>query len=114
MSDLLLGTVKGKFAPATHVAPGTNLVATIELYAADAPQLADARVDFELTKDGDPWVISRTAASLAKTELDRRRIAEGRVPLQGLGPGSYTLSAVIQNGTTTVGKVSRPIAITAR
>jgi VWFA-related protein len=113
VSDLLLGTVTDKFAPATHVAPSTNLAATIELYAADAAQLADARVDFELRKDGDAEVIARTAASVAQTELDRRRVAEGQIPLQGLGPGSYTISAVIQHGTTAVGKVSRTIVIIA-
>ena len=46
----------------------------------------------------------------ARTRSPENR--EGRVSLQGLGPGSYTLSAVIQKGTTAVGNVSRPIAIT--
>ena len=111
VSDLVLGTVKGKFTPATHVAPGTNLAATIELYAENAAQLAEARIDFEVSKEGSSEVIARTPASFAKAQIDRQS-AEGLVRLQGLAPGTYTVSAGIHKGPTAVGKVSRVIVIT--
>jgi hypothetical protein len=89
------------------------VAATIELYADDAAQLAEARIDFELSKEGDSTVVARTPASFAKAQTDRRRSAEGLVRLQGLGPGTYTVSAVIQKGASAVGKVSRSIVVTA-
>ena len=113
VSDLVLGTVTGKFTAATHVAPGTSLAATIELYAEDAAQLAEARIDFELTKENDAKVLARAPARFAKMEIERRRSAEGLLRLQGLVPGTYSVSAVIQAGTAVVGRVSRSIVITA-
>jgi hypothetical protein len=75
------------------VAQSLGVVVAVALLPVSVPEL-----DFELRKDGDAEVIARTAASVAQTELDRRKVAEGQIPLQGLGPGSYTISAVISEG----------------
>ena len=111
-SDLLLGTSAEQFTPATHLQSGTPLTAMLELYTADPLLFADVNVELELRKGTDVAVVGRGTAHVMETAQDRRRVAEGRLTLDRLDPGLYSLSAIIRKGAVPVGKVTRTVAIT--
>jgi VWFA-related protein len=112
-SDLLVGTATDRFAPATHIAPGTDVSTLLELYTAEPSQFDDVSVALEMRKGTEAVPMKRAAATISQTALDRRRVAEGRLPAEGLTPGPYTVSAIISKGATPIGRVSRTIVVKA-
>jgi hypothetical protein len=84
----------------------------LELYTADPLLFADVNVELELRKGTDVAVVGRGTAQVMETAQDRRRVAEGRLTLDRLDPGLYSLSAIIRKGAVPVGKVTRTVAIT--
>jgi VWFA-related protein len=112
-SDLLLGTVQERFRPSAQVPASAQLAALIELYASDPAGLDGVGVGYELRKANEDVVVRQATALVSKTQLDRRRIAEGAVTLAGLAPGRYALSAILYRNQQPLGKITRPFEITA-
>jgi hypothetical protein len=112
-SDLLLGTVRETFRPSAQVPSSARLAALVELYASDPAGLDDVVVGFELRKANDDVIVRHATAAVSKTQLDRRRIAEGALPLDGLAPGRYALSAILYRKQQPLGKVTRLVDVIA-
>ena len=106
-SDLLLGTVQERFRPSAQGQSSARLAARVEVYASDPAGLDAVGVEFELRQANDDAVVRRATARVSKTPLDRRRVAEGNLPLEGLAPGRYAVSALLYRRQEPLGKVTR-------
>ena len=111
-SDLLLGTAQEKFHPSAQVPASARLATLVELYASDPARLDGVAVGYELRKANEDVVVRQVTAVVSKTALDRRRVAEGAVPLDGLAPGRYAVSAILSRNHQPLGKITRPFEIT--
>jgi hypothetical protein len=110
-SHLLVGSAAEKFAPSTHFAAGSESAALLEIYAAD-PSFFDAvTVDLEVRRPGEDAVLARGPLTLHQTPQAGRRIAEGRVPLDMLPPGTYVVSAVVRRPGEAGGKISSTVVL---
>jgi hypothetical protein len=89
------------------VPTSARLAALVELYASDPAGLEDVGVGLELRKANDDVVVRHGTAVVSKTQLDRRRVAEGALALDGLAPGRYALSAILYRKQQPLGKVTR-------
>jgi hypothetical protein len=112
-SDLFIGVEHERFVPLSHVPADAPISAFLELYTADPAVFEGIGVALELRRAGEDAVLARTAAKIATTNLERRRVAEGRIDSTSLAAGAYTVSAVVQNGAVPVAKVSRTVVVRA-
>ena len=110
-SDLILGTASDRFAPAIHIATGTPIAALLELYATDPAQFAEVSVELELRAAGSDVVVARAPATVNPTPVDTRRIADGRLDVAGLAPGTYAVSAVVKRDGQPVATIGRTIVV---
>lgn len=108
-SDLIVGTVEDRFAPATYVAVGKPLTALLELYAPDPAQFGDVSVELELRAAGSATVVAHAPASVNLTPVGGRRVADGRLDPPGLAPGAYVVSAIVKQNGQSVATISRTI-----
>ena len=113
LSDLILGESSESFAPRTHVSAGTPIRAILEFYTTDPAQFEGLTVNLELRRSGEDVAAARAPAVVNKTNLERRQIADGQLP-PTQEPGSYVVSAVVQQGGKPVGRVSRAIVVRPR
>jgi hypothetical protein len=67
----------------------------------------------EVRRAGEEAVVSQVPAKVGTTELERRRVAEGRFDSKDLAAGTYTVSAVVRKGTVPAAKVSRTVIVKA-
>jgi VWFA-related protein len=111
-SDVFAGKSGDRFTPVTDTTAGVLMGALIELYAADAPTLAGATVEFELRRSGTEPILARSAARISTTDLPGRRVADATIATTNVEPGEHTVSALISLNGAIVGRVSRAIQIT--
>lgn len=105
-SDLIVGSPSAGFTPSSHVRP-PRVEALIELYSTDPGRFDNVTVELELAKDGT--ILAHGAATIARTALERRRIAQGTMEVPELEPGTYVVSAVVKRSERPFASVSRTV-----
>jgi hypothetical protein len=110
-SNLLVGTTSEQFAPVTHFEAGAAASALLELYAADPAHLETVTVNFEVRRSGEDAVLAVAPAVVHTTEQARRRVADGRVPIDTLTPGTYVVSAIVRRAKEPGARISSTIVI---
>lgn len=86
------------------------VIGYVELASVAAPQLERAEVRFEIAETADAEPIEHLMATIQSVDPGRR-IAEARLPLQWLPPGSYVARAEVSLGGRPVGRVTRPFRL---
>jgi VWFA-related protein len=112
-SDLILGDSSDAFTPRTHVSAGAGIRGIVELYSTDPTQFETVTVNLELRRSAEEAVIARAESVLAKSNLERRQIADGQLP-PVQEPGSYVVSAVVEQSGKPVGRFSRSVVVRPR
>lgn len=104
-SDLFVGqAVEGRFQPRISIGRSADaMVAFVELYAPDG-QFTGAAVDFEIEGPEGP---TGAAVPASLSGSGTKRVAQAVVPLEGLEPGRYEVTAAVRSGTTELGSVRR-------
>jgi hypothetical protein len=105
-SDLIVGRSASAFAPSIRITP-PHATAILEMYTTEPTRFEGISVELELSSEGQ--VLATGPATIVRTALDRRQIAEGRINVQELAPGTYTLSAIVKRGGQPIAKVSRTL-----
>ena len=109
VSDLFVGdAVQGRFQPRVSIRRGTeDLVAFLELYPA-SEDVAGLQVDFEMDGPQGP-AGAPVPGSLSGSGA--KRTVQARLPLEGLDPGRYTVTATVSAGGETVATVRREVLL---
>ena len=106
-SDLIVGTLTGGFTPSSRLEP-PSATAILELYTADPTHFDQLTVDLEL-RIGDK-VLAAGTTTIAKTSLERRRIAQGTLEIPAsLEPGTCEVVAVVKHAGQPVAHLSRTV-----
>ncbi len=105
-SDLIVGTLADGFTPTSRLQPPTA-TAILELYTADPARFDGVTVDLEL-RNGEKTLATGTT-TIAKTSLDRRRVAQGALDIPDLEPGTYEVVAVAKRGGQPVAHLTRTV-----
>ena len=105
-SDLIVGTRADGFTPTSRLEPPAA-TAILELYTADPARFDGVTVDLEL-RDGEKTLATATA-TIAKTPLKLRRIAQGALEIPPLEPGTYQVVAVVKQDGQPVAHVTRTV-----
>jgi VWFA-related protein len=113
LSDLFVGTSVERFVPSSQVRSNTAISALLEIYTADVAAFEQVTVALELRLAGQEEVVASADAQVAATDLERRRVADGRIQAPDLAPGVYTVSAIVRRGPLPIAKVSRTVVVTA-
>ena len=112
-SDLMIGTVDGGgIQPREAVRQDEATAAMIELSSAEP--LQDVRATVQVTRSGSTAPEVR-APLLLRTRTDDSSVvvAEGRLDLSALEPGSYSASAVLERDGKPFARISRTIEVEA-
>jgi VWFA-related protein len=112
-SDLILGESSDPFTPRTHVSLPASIRGIIELYTTDPTQFDGLAVNLELRRSTEEKPIARAKSVLAKSNLERRQVADGQLPAVEEA-GSYVVSAVIEQGGKAIGRISRSVVVRPR
>jgi VWFA-related protein len=112
-SDLILGESSDPFTPRTHVSAGASIRGIVELYSTDPTQFDGVAVYLELRRSSEEVPLATAKSALAKSNLERRQIVDGRLP-PVQEPGSYVVSAVIEQGGKAIGRISRSVVVRPR
>jgi hypothetical protein len=113
LSDLFVGTYNDRFVPASHVAPDTPIAAFLEIYTADPAEFDQMAVSLEIRRAGQDAAVAGAQAKVATTDLERRRVAEGRIQSPDITAGTYSVSAIVRKASVPVAKVSRTVIVKA-
>ncbi len=105
-SDLIVGTLTNGFTPSSHLEP-PSATAILELYTADPTHFDQLTVDLEL-RNGEKTLATGTT-TIAKTSLERRRVAQGALDIPDLEPGTYEVVAVAKRGGQPVAHLTRTV-----
>jgi len=112
-SDLFVGVEHERFVPLSHVPTDAAISAHLELYTADPAGFEGIGAALEVRRAGEDAVLTRVGAKVATTDLERRRVAEGRIESKSLTAGTYIVSAVVHKGAVPVARISRTVIVKA-
>jgi VWFA-related protein len=106
-SDLIVGTPAAGFTASSRLAP-PEAIAILELFTADPAQFEGISVDLELASG--ETIVASGPTTIAKTQLERRRIAQGELDVpDALAPGTYVLTAVVKRHGRPLTRISRAL-----
>jgi hypothetical protein len=105
-SDLIVGTRAGGFTPTSRLEPPAA-TAILEMYTTDPARFDGVTVDLEL-RAGEK-TLATAPATIAKTPLKLRRVAQGALEIPSLEPGTYQVVAVVKQGGQPVAHLTRTV-----
>ena len=112
-SDLMIGTVDGgAVQPRETVRQDEATAALIELSSAESLQDVHATVQVMRSGSGDP-ALRAPLALRTRSDDSSVVVAEGRLDLSGLAPGSYSASAVLERDGRPFARITRTIEVEA-